>query len=118
VSVDGETRPAVLNDYDRRWQRVIFDTANVLVFQRTDDSFAHYEARVDTSSRSIALTRRNGGPWRASFVFERPSPDRLVLDGTMDGFTLRLQLRLMDFDTFRLLNSRFRWVRPPDPFAG
>jgi uncharacterized membrane protein YphA (DoxX/SURF4 family) len=118
LTVNGERRPAVLNDYDRRWRRAIFDTANVVVFQRTDDSFAHYEASIDTSSRAITLTKRNGGPWRASFTFDRPSLDRLVLDGTMDGYTLRIDLRLLDFDTFRLLNSRFRWIRPPDPFAG
>jgi hypothetical protein len=118
LSVDGESRPAVLNDYDRRWRRVIFDTQSVVVFQRTDDSFAHYEANVDASRRAIGLTKRNGGAWRASFTFDRPSADRLVLDGTMDGYTLRLRLRRVDFDTFRLLNSRFRWIRPPDPFAG
>ena len=118
LSVDGESRPAVLNDYDQRWRRVIFDTPTVIVFQRTDDSFAHYEARVDTSSRTIALTKRNGGPWRASFTFDRPSDDRLVLDGTMDGYKLQLRLRRVELDTFRLLNSRFRWIRPPDPFAG
>jgi hypothetical protein len=73
---------------------------------------------VDTSGRTIALTKRNGGSWRASFTFERPDSDRLVLDGTMDGHTLRLRLRRVELDTFRLLNSRFRWVRPPDPFAG
>jgi len=118
MSVDEESRPAVLNDYDRRWRRIIFDTPSVVVFQRTDDSFAHYEASIDTSSRAIALTKRNGGTWRASFTFDRPSQDRVVLDGTMDGYKLRLRLRRVDLDTFRLLNSRFRWVRPPDPFAG
>ena len=118
LTVNGESRPAVLNDYDRRWRRAIFDTPNVVVFQRTDDSFAHYEAAIDTSRRTIALTKRNGGNWRAAFTFERPSSDRLVLEGTMDGSQLRIRLRLVEFDTFRLLNSRFRWIRPPDPFAG
>jgi hypothetical protein len=118
LRVNGESRPAVLNDYDRRWRRVIFDTPAVVVFQRTDDSFAHYEAAVDTSGHAIALTKGNGGPWRASFTFDRPAQDRLILDGTMDGYTLRLRLRRVELDTFRLLNSRFRWVRPPDPFAG
>ena len=118
MRVNGETRPAVLNDYDRRWRRAIFDTPAVVVFQRTDDSFAHYEAAIDANSRRIALTKRNGGPWSASFTYDRPASDRLVLEGTMDGHALRLRLRLVDVDTFRLLNSRFRWVRPPDPFAG
>jgi hypothetical protein len=29
-----------------------------------------------------------------------------------------MRLQLLELDTFRLLNSRFRWIRPPDPFAG
>jgi hypothetical protein len=36
----------------------------------------------------------------------------------MDGHHLRVRLALLELDTFRLLNSTFRWVRPPDPFAG
>jgi hypothetical protein len=34
------------------------------------------------------------------------------LSGTMDGQQIEADLRRVDFDTFRLLNSRFRWVRP------
>src|SRR5262249_13971656 len=36
LSIDGQSRPAFLNDYDRRWRRVIFDAPNRMVFQRTD----------------------------------------------------------------------------------
>jgi hypothetical protein len=48
----------------------------------------------------------------------RPSRDRLVLEGDMDGHHVRARLALVELDTFRLLSSTFRWVRPPDPFAG
>src|SRR5205085_11518950 len=34
LSVDGEFRPPMLNDYDRRWRRVIFDTPDLVIFQR------------------------------------------------------------------------------------
>ena len=118
LSVDDEIRPAVMNDYDRRWRRVIFDAPNVAVFQRTDDSLAHYGASIDATGRSLALTKRNSRTWSARFSIERPSRDRLVLAGDMDHYRIRLQLRLVELDTFRLLRSTFRWVRPPDPFAG
>src|SRR5262245_51120431 len=118
LSIDGESRPPVLNDYDRRWRRAIFDTPDVVVFQRTDDSLAHYQSSVDINSKTVTLTRRNSANWIARFTFDRPAPDRLLLDGTMDGQRLQIQLRLVELDTFRLLNSGFRWIRPPDPFAG
>jgi hypothetical protein len=32
----------------------------------------------------------------------------------MDGHAIRMHLSLIGLDTFPLINSRFRWVRPPD----
>ena len=118
LSVDGEARLPVLNDYDRRWRRVIFDTPDVLVFQRTDDSFAHYGVELNDRFRTLVLRKGQSRGWRSSFLYERPSRERLVLKGEMDGHTIEAHLRLVELDTFRLRSSRFRWVRPPDPFAG
>lgn len=118
LSIDGEIRLAVLNDYDRRWRRVIFDRPDVIVFQRTDDSFARYGVTVDTRSRSLALRKGSSRTWGARFSYERPADDELVVEGWMDDLAIRMRLRRVGLDTFRLLNSPFRWVRPPDPFAG
>ena len=118
LAVDGEVRPAALNEYDRRWRRVIFDAPQVVVMQRIDDSLAHYGASFDAGTSTLALTKGASTTWRASFAVQRPARDRLLLEGDMDGHHLRLRLALVELDTFRLLNSTFRWVRPPDPYAG
>ncbi|HEY2384681.1 MAG TPA: hypothetical protein VGK48_26190 [Terriglobia bacterium] len=113
LSIDGEVRAPFLADYDRRWRRVIFDTPDKVAFQRIDDSFARYSASIDIYSNTIALTRPNS-KWRADFTYQRPAPDHLILDGGMDGHKIHLQLELVDFDTFRLLTSGFRWIRPEE----
>jgi hypothetical protein len=118
LAVDGQVRPPQEYDYDRRWRRVIFDVPETVVVQRTDDSFAHFGASMDPAGAAFELTKGNSRTWTAAFTTERPARDRLVLDGEMDGRRLRVELQLVELDTFRLLNSRFRWVRPPDPFAG
>jgi uncharacterized membrane protein YphA (DoxX/SURF4 family) len=114
LTVDAEVHTAVLNDYDRRWRRAIFDFPDRMAFQRTDDSLARYAVSIDTNSRMLTLSRGNSRTWRANFSFERPSGDELILDGTMDGHAIRMHLLLVGLDTFPLLNSRFRWARPPD----
>jgi uncharacterized membrane protein YphA (DoxX/SURF4 family) len=115
LSVDGQVRPAELNDYDRRWRRVIFDTPDVVVVQRTDDSFARYGVSLDRSGGALALTKSGGQTWASRFTFDRPSDERLMLAGEMDGHRIEADLRRMESSAFPLLNSGFRWVRPHDP---
>ena len=112
LSVDGEARPPELNDYDRRWRRVIFDAPGTIVFQRTDDSLASYGASIDTTRASIALTKGNSRNWGAAFTYERPAEDQLMIAGDMDGHRIEAHLRRVGFDAFPMLNSSFRWIRP------
>jgi hypothetical protein len=118
LSVDDQVRSPELNDYDRRWRRVIFDEPNLVVFQRIDDSFAHYGVSIDVNSRSMTLTKGDSRRWTAYFNYERAAPDRLTLDGVIDDHRVKIRLELVSLDTFRLRNNRFRWIRPPEPYAG
>jgi hypothetical protein len=104
-----------LNDYDRRWRRVIFDAPGVAVFQRTDDSFARYGVSIDQGTGTLALTKGGSRAWRARFTFDRTSDGGLRLDGEMDGHRIQADLQRVDPSAFPLLNSGFRWVRPHDP---
>jgi hypothetical protein len=113
--VDGQVRPGESNDYDRRWRRVIFDEPAVVVFQRTDDSFARYGASIDRGSGTIVLVKGSSRTWTSRFTFDRAADERLSLDGEMDGHRIQAELRLVDRWAFPLLNSGFRWVRPHDP---
>jgi len=115
VEIDGQIRPPVLNDYDRRWRRVIFDKPDSVSFQRTDDSFARYNVSIDIYNHALVLTKVNSKTWKASFTFQRPREDQLTLDGDMDGDKIHMELERADFDRFRLLNSGFRWMRPIEP---
>ena len=115
LAVDGELGPPSQNDYDRQWRRVIFDSPESVAFQRTDDSFARFGVSIDAINNTLVMTKGDSRNWRSVFAFRRPAEDRLILDGEMDGYQIHLQLQLVEFDTFRLLNSHFRWIRPESP---
>jgi hypothetical protein len=112
LSVDGEARPPELNDYDRRWRRVIFDAPDAMVVQRTDDSLALYGASIDTRRAAIVLTKANSRHWGAVFTYERSRDDQLTIAGDMDGHRIEAHLRRVGFEEFPVLNSSFRWIRP------
>ena len=114
LTIDGEARPVALNDYDRRWRRAIFDFPDRMAFQRTDDTMARYDTQFDLERRSIVLRKVNSRNWISAFSYQRPADDRMILDGSMDGHEIHMELALVGRDTWPLLNSRFRWVRPPD----
>jgi hypothetical protein len=110
MAVDGVVGPPAENDYDRRWRRVIFDDPGQVSFQRVDDSFARYGSSIQADR--LVLTKGDSRTWTSGFSIARPSAEEMVLEGTMDGHTIRVSLRRMELDAFRLLSSPFRWVRP------
>ena len=80
-SIDGKVRAPMLNDYDRGWRRVIFDSPEVMVFQRTDDSFARYGVTVDVRGRTLALIKGSSRTWGAHLTYQRPADDQLIIEG-------------------------------------
>jgi hypothetical protein len=109
LSIDGQLRSPLLNDYDR-WRRAIFDSPSTMAFQRMDDSFARYGASINVADNTLALTKPNDKNWKANFLFERPAQDQLVLDGNMDGHKIHMRLQLVDRAKFLLINRGFHWI--------
>jgi hypothetical protein len=60
--------------------------------------------------KTLTLTRATDKNWKAAFSFERPAPDRLILDGAMDSHKTRLQLKLVDRNSFLLVSRGFHWI--------
>jgi hypothetical protein len=110
MSIDEQPRPPLLTD-STRWRRAIFDFPNRMAFQRLDDSFAPYGASVNLPERTLALTKKNDKNWMASFTFQRPAEDQLILDGRMDNHRVHMELQLIDRNSFLLVSRGFHWVQ-------
>jgi hypothetical protein len=109
MSVDGQVHPPLLTD-QARWRRVVFDFSTFASFQRPDDTFTGYGSAISEKDSTLTLTKAVDKSWKASFTYSRPAPDQLVLDGTMDGHKIQLQLKLQDRDKFMLVNRGFHWI--------
>lgn len=109
MTIDGATRSPLLIDYDR-WRRVIFDFTSFTQFQRMDDTFAGFASTIDDKSKTLTLTKPADKNWKGGFTFDRPAPDQLVMDGTMDGHKVHMALKLFDRSKFTLVNRGFHWI--------
>jgi hypothetical protein len=73
-----------------------------------DDSFVSYDTSMNDKDKTIALTKN--GDKKANFAFQRVAPDRLILDGDMNGHKMHMQLQLVDRTKFLLLSRGFHWI--------
>jgi hypothetical protein len=118
MTIDGQLRSPLVTDYDR-WRRVVVQNGVSISFHRMDDTLTTYGAKMDEGAGTIMLAGGGpgqrpaaGAPTQAGVLtFERPSPDRLTLDGEMDGRKVRMELKYYDRENFRLVQGRFRWVQ-------
>jgi uncharacterized membrane protein YphA (DoxX/SURF4 family) len=125
MSIDEQPRPPLLTD-SARWRRAIFDLPNrncaalytqvihtqaslCMAFQRLDDSVVPYGASVNLQEKTIALTKSDDKNWRASFTFQSPVGDQLILDGRMDNHQVHMELQLTDRNLFPLVSRGFHW---------
>ena len=114
MSIRGETRSPLVTD-DDRFRRVIFDRPTGVAFQRMNDTFATYGARIDMAAKTLTVMR-GGAPGPATepvgtFSFEQPSTDRLLLKGEMEGRAVHIEGRLIDRNSFLLVNRGFHWIQ-------
>jgi hypothetical protein len=107
---DGVTLPPLLSDGER-WRRVVIQTATSMTFQRMNEALVTYGAVIDGTRGSATLSRPDDKTWSAGLTFERPEPNRLVLDGDMDGHRLHMRLTLVERNSFLLVNRGFHWVQ-------
>src|SRR6185312_9713826 len=110
MSIDEQPRPPLLTD-STRWRRAIFDYPGRMVFQRTDDSFVPYGASVNLPEKTLALTKKGDKNWTASFTFQQPAGNQLIMDGRMDNHQVHMELQLIDRNSFVLVSRGFHWVQ-------
>jgi hypothetical protein len=103
---DGE-RVSPLTTDTFRWHRVVFDMPGVTTYQRMDGELV--DAPTEIEGHTLTLTAPDGPT--ATLEFDRPSPDRLRLDGRIDGQPVTMSLERVDLDAFTLRSRGFNWVQ-------
>ena len=112
LTTDGQDSPALVSD-TARWRRVVFQRPTGVTFQRMNDSFLVLGAAVDTDTKSIVVTQFDSAQkqTKSTLTYDRPSKDRLVLDGMLDKHTVHMELSYRDPDSFLIHSRGFNWVQ-------
>ena len=76
----------------------------MLTYQKMDGELV--QAPVDVTERTMVLPELD-----ATFTYDRSGPDRLRLDGRLDGRPVTMSLQRVDLNSFTLRNRGFHWVQ-------
>jgi uncharacterized membrane protein YphA (DoxX/SURF4 family) len=109
MSIDGQIRPPLLTDSDR-WRRVIFDFTSFASFEHMDESYAGFSSSISDKDKTLTLTKGGDKNWKSMLTFNRPAPDRLILDGSMSGHQVHIELKLLDRSKLTLVSRGFHWI--------
>jgi hypothetical protein len=112
MTIDGIERAALVTDYER-WRRVVVQTATNVTFWRMDDTPYALPAQVDLATKIMTLSVGQGDQRKTigTFNIDQPSPDRLVLDGGLNGRKIKMETHLFPRENFLLVNRRFNWIQ-------
>jgi hypothetical protein len=102
-TVDAAPVPPLTTDQNR-WQRLVFDEPGAVTYQRMNGELITTPATTD--DHAVALPELH-----ANLAVERPTPDRLRLDGQLDGRAVTMSLERIDLNGFTLRNRGFNWVQ-------
>jgi hypothetical protein len=122
MEINGVERAPLLTDHER-WRRIVIQVPTAISFQRMNDTWAGFAATTDLAAKTIVFTTF-ANPQAAAqnpasaerkeigrFTIEQPSPDRMVLAGTLSGRTYRMETSYFDPEKFRLKASTFKWIQ-------
>jgi len=110
MSIDDVEREPLITD-NTRWRRIVFDRSTAVTFQRMDDTFARFGSKIDIETKSLTLSKRDDPKWTATFSFQQPAADRMVLQGEMDGKKVQMRLELFPRERFLLVSRGFNWIQ-------
>ncbi|MFI6168372.1 DoxX family protein [Nocardia sp. NPDC051052] len=125
-SQDGQPIPPLTTDQDR-WQRVVFDIGG-MTYQKMDGTLVPVVGAVDSQAQTLTVSQAAGDtlpggiaqaqPTQlASFTYSQPTPNRLNLDGQLNGHHVTLALEQVDLKSFPLRSTEFKWVQDYPHFS-
>jgi len=109
MTVGGVVRAALVSD-STRWRRIIFQTPFDATFQRMNDDFRRFTAKLDTTAHEMTLTTPGQSKPSATLAYRRVDREHLTVNGTFDDQPVSFALHFRDPDSFLQRSRGFHWV--------
>ncbi len=109
LRVGGKIRPPLLTD-TLCWHRIMFQNDNAMTVQLIGNGLLRFGMHLDLPRRFFRITRAEDLNWSASFSYEDPQPNQLILTGEMNGHQIAATMHRINESEFLLTTRGFHWI--------
>jgi len=112
MTVDGTVRPPLTTD-TTRYSHAVFQNQTAVRFQKMNQNFDNYSVKIDSTNHTVTLRNFADTTMSGTVAYQRPAPDRLVLDGNLGGKRFQLVMTQHDLNKFLLVSRSqgIHWVQ-------
>jgi hypothetical protein len=70
-----------------------------------------YTIKWDTENKQLTLSKFSTPTWSATFTYQLPGPEKLELEGSIDGKAVSATLKPAPEKQYELMNRGFHWIQ-------
>jgi len=98
-------------DDPMNWSWLDFSNRKVMRLAGPKPPTAVYLITWDTEDKKLTLAKVSTPTWSATFRYDLPEPDKLELQGSMDGKAVSATLKHAPEKRYELMNRGFHWIQ-------
>ncbi len=98
-------------DDPMNWSSLDFSNRKTLRLAPAKPPTVAYRIAWNTAEKKLTLAKVREPAWSATFTYDLPEPDKLELQGSMDGKAVRATLKPAPEKRYELMNRGFRWIQ-------
>jgi hypothetical protein len=110
VSVEVDKKKPVEDD-PMNWKWLDFSNRKFIRLAGQKPPNTVYLITWDTNSKKLTLKKFSAPEWSATFSYDAPEPDKLELQGSMDGKPISATLKRAPDKRYELMNRGFKWIQ-------
>ncbi|HQR05350.1 MAG TPA: hypothetical protein PLN21_00940 [Gemmatales bacterium] len=94
-----------------RWKSLDFSNKSMVRFSFPKPPMMVYKTTWDADEQKLTLGKFTTPMWSAEFIYQLPQSDKLVLEGKMDGKSIKATLKPMPVKEYQLTTRGFNWIQ-------
>jgi hypothetical protein len=98
-------------DDPKNWRWIDFTSRKSVRLAGPKPPNLAYKVAWDADNKKLTLSKFSTPDWSATFSYDLPLPDKLELNGSMDGKAISATMKRATEKQYELMDRGFHWIQ-------